>query len=136
MVTGDQLAIGIETAKRLGMGKLKAVNLILCSYLIFSCSAPLVSLNVSPHCFRCFAGTDFIEGKELMRDDLSDVELGQKILQVAGFAGVYPEHKHRIVQALQARGMLVGMTGMPSPVYCAYKLSELLLAQTLAAPTY
>jgi H+-transporting ATPase len=75
MVTGDQLAIGIETAKRLGMG------------------------------------TEFIEGSELMRDDLSDAELGQKILQVSGFAGVYPEHKHRIVQALQARGMLVGMTG-------------------------
>lgn len=28
-----------------------------------------------------------------------------------GFAGVYPEHKHRIVAALQARGRLVGMTG-------------------------
>ena len=28
-----------------------------------------------------------------------------------GFAGVYPEHKHRIVTALQAQGMLVGMTG-------------------------
>ena len=46
-----------------------------------------------------------------MRDDVDTKELGQKILQVAGFAGVYPEHKHRIVQALQARGMLVGMTG-------------------------
>ena len=32
-------------------------------------------------------------------------------LQVDGFAGVYPEHKHSIVEALQAQGRLVGMTG-------------------------
>lgn len=31
--------------------------------------------------------------------------------QVDGFAGVFPEHKHSIVEALQARGRLVGMTG-------------------------
>lgn len=30
---------------------------------------------------------------------------------VDGFAGVYPEHKHSIVEALQASGSLVGMTG-------------------------
>ena len=30
---------------------------------------------------------------------------------VDGFAGVYPEHKHAIVKALQAKGRLVGMTG-------------------------
>lgn len=30
---------------------------------------------------------------------------------VDGFAGVYPEHKHRIVEALQRKGRLVGMTG-------------------------
>ena len=30
---------------------------------------------------------------------------------VDGFAGVYPEHKHRIVDALQAKGMMIGMTG-------------------------
>lgn len=32
-------------------------------------------------------------------------------MKVDGFAGVYPEHKHRIVAALQSRGRLVGMTG-------------------------
>lgn len=32
--------------------------------------------------------------------------------QVDGFAGVYPEHKHRIVDALQSNGMMIGMTGM------------------------
>ena len=28
-----------------------------------------------------------------------------------GFAGVFPEHKHAIVEALQGKGRLVGMTG-------------------------
>lgn len=31
--------------------------------------------------------------------------------EVDGFAGVYPEHKYLIVQALQGRGRLIGMTG-------------------------
>lgn len=39
-------------------------------------------------------------------------------MQVDGFAGVYPEHKHRIVDALQGKGRLVGMTGAP-PILCA-----------------
>ena len=75
MVTGDQLAIGVETSRRLGMG------------------------------------TRFMEGKDLMHGEITDAELGQKILELDGFAGVYPEHKHRIVQAMQAKGMLIGMTG-------------------------
>ena len=109
MVTGDQLAIGIETAKRLKMGELSCcIGLMLA--LVHN-SGPNLIIDK-----RQNAGTEFIEGTELMRDDMSDTELGQKILQVSGFAGVYPEHKHRIVQALQARGMLVGMTGMPIPV--------------------
>ena len=37
--------------------------------------------------------------------------LDSHALQVDGFAGVFPEHKHSIVEALQARGRLVGMTG-------------------------
>jgi H+-transporting ATPase len=31
---------------------------------------------------------------------------------VDGFAGVYPEHKFAIVEALQANGALIGMTGV------------------------
>lgn len=77
MITGDNLQIGVETAKRLGMG------------------------------------TRFMEGKELMRGDLSSVQLGEKIVaeNIDGFAGVYPEHKFALVQAMQAKGMLIGMTG-------------------------
>ena len=112
MVTGDQLAIGKETSRRLGLGNYERLFLVL--YLLIikkgSCHMTLL-LTYGP------AGTDFVEGKDIMRTDMRPEELGQKILHVDGFAGVYPEHKHRIVQALQARGMLIGMTGMlPCPV--------------------
>lgn len=78
MVTGDQLAIAIETSRRLGMG------------------------------------TNIMEGKELMAggDSPEAIDaLGHKAALVDGYAGVYPEHKFAIVQALQSHGRLVGMTG-------------------------
>ena len=65
MVTGDQLAIGIETSRRLGLG----VNMM--------------------------------EGKELMGSDTDgplSAELIARANEADGFAGVYPEHKYRIVQ--------------------------------------
>ncbi len=34
-----------------------------------------------------------------------------QIAEADGFAGVYPEHKHRIVAEMQSKGLLVGMTG-------------------------
>ena len=75
MVTGDQLAIAVETCKRLGMG------------------------------------SNIMEGKELMSSTSEDVSFAETVNNQDGFAGVYPEHKHRIVSALQARKRLVGMTG-------------------------
>jgi H+-transporting ATPase len=75
MVTGDQLAIAVETSKRLGLG------------------------------------TNIMEGKALMAGATLNDELATQVNQVDGFAGVYPEHKHRIVDALQGKGRLVGMTG-------------------------
>ena len=72
---GDNFQIGVETARRLGMG------------------------------------TRFMEGKELMRQDITKDELGAQIAEYDGFAGVYPEHKFALVQAMQAKGMLIGMTG-------------------------
>lgn len=79
MITGDNVQIGVETSRRLGLG------------------------------------TKFMEGKELTRGDLSPKQLGDHIMAqgIEGFAGVYPEHKFALVQALQARGMLIGMTGAP-----------------------
>ena len=56
-------------------------------------------------------GTNFMEGKELMRADVSKEELGARAAEFDGFAGVYPEHKFALVQAMQAKGMLIGMTG-------------------------
>jgi len=50
-----------------------------------------------------------VTGPELHR--LSDAELGQTLAQVQVFARVAPEHKLRIVNALQAQGEVVAMTG-------------------------
>ena len=76
MVTGDQIAIGKETARRLGMG----TNIL---------DASLFS-ETSHHEAGQLA--DAIEGAD-------------------GFAQVYPEHKYHIVEVLQQRGHIVGMTG-------------------------
>ncbi|WP_043890993.1 cation-translocating P-type ATPase [Paenibacillus sp. Aloe-11] len=50
-----------------------------------------------------------VTGHEL--DRLSDEELSQIVEQVSIFARVTPEHKLRIVTALQKRGQIVAMTG-------------------------
>ncbi len=49
------------------------------------------------------------EGREL--DGLSPEKLGQLVQRTAVFARVAPEHKMRIVEALQAQGQVVAMTG-------------------------
>lgn len=49
------------------------------------------------------------EGREL--DGLSQAELAELVERSAVFARVAPEHKMRIVEALQARGHVVAMTG-------------------------
>ncbi len=52
---------------------------------------------------------EVIEGREL--DGMSDAELARRIEQVGVFARVAPEHKVKIVQALQRDGHVVAMTG-------------------------
>lgn len=70
---------------------------------------------------RLGMGTNFMEGKELMRADISKEELGARAAEFDGFAGVYPEHKFALVQAMQAKGMLIGMTGkFQSPQMCTF----------------
>ena len=76
MVTGDQLAIAQETAKKLGMGS----NILDASSL-----------------------------GELKQDAPSAVI--DSIEKADGFAQVFPEHKYHIVEDLQKRGHIVGMTG-------------------------
>jgi len=76
MVTGDQLAIARETAKKLGMG------------------------------------TNILDASSLgdsKRQENS--ETAESIEKADGFAQVFPEHKFHIVDVLQKRGHLVGMTG-------------------------
>ena len=76
MVTGDQLAIAKETAKKLGMG-----------------TAILDASGLG----------------DTKRDETA--ESGEAIEKADGFAQVFPEHKFHIVDVLQKRGHIVGMTG-------------------------
>jgi len=76
MVTGDQLAIGKEIARQLGLG----TNILDASVL-----------EDSPN-YQTGQLSDAIENSD-------------------GFAQVFPEHKYHIVDVLQRRKHLVGMTG-------------------------
>jgi H+-transporting ATPase len=76
MVTGDQLAIARETAKKLGMG----------TNILDAATLGDVKRQEAP------AVADSIEKAD-------------------GFAQVFPEHKFHIVDVLQRRGHIVGMTG-------------------------
>jgi H+-transporting ATPase len=76
MVTGDQLAIAKETAKKLGMG----ANIL-----------------------------DASDLGDVKRQETS--QMSDTIDEADGFAQVFPEHKFHIVDVLQKRGRIVGMTG-------------------------
>ena len=54
-------------------------------------------------------GQVIIDGREL--DSLSDAELNARLSHAAAFSRITPEHKMRLVQALQARGDIVAMLG-------------------------
>jgi Ca2+-transporting ATPase len=54
-------------------------------------------------------GQAIIDGREL--DTLSESDLNAKLPHVAAFSRITPEHKLRLVQALQARGDIVAMLG-------------------------
>ncbi|KAK7843627.1 plasma membrane atpase 2 [Quercus suber] len=79
MITGDQLAIGKETGRRLGMG----TNMYPSSALLGENKDELVS----------------------------SVPIDELIEEANGFAGVFPEHNFEILNRLQAKKHLVGMTG-------------------------
>ena len=76
MVTGDQLAIGREISRQLGLG------------------------------LHILDASGFDETKHHQGGQLADA-----IEQADGFAQVFPEHKYHIVDVLQQRGHIVGMTG-------------------------
>jgi len=54
-------------------------------------------------------GTNIIDATSFA--DKTDTEAQEVIENADGFAQVFPEHKYRIVELLQARGHIVGMTG-------------------------
>jgi H+-transporting ATPase len=76
MVTGDALAIAVETAKKLGMG----TNIL--------------------------DASGFGDPKHQ-----ASAKLVKEIESADGFAQVFPEHKFHIVEVLQKRNHIVGMTG-------------------------
>lgn len=57
---------------------------------------------------ECYAH-NIMEGHEL--DQLSQHDLNKQVVDITVYARVTPEHKLRIVQAWQANGMVVAMTG-------------------------
>jgi len=81
MVTGDQLLIGKETAKQLGLG----TNMFTTEALL-----------------KAKQGFGLVEGHASVEDLVEEAD---------GFAEVFPEHKHMIVKMLQDRGHMLGMTG-------------------------
>ena len=55
-------------------------------------------------------GTNIVSAREIFTHDGDDGD-GARIEQADGFAEVFPEHKFKIVRALQQAGHIVGMTG-------------------------
>ena len=62
---------------------------------------------------RLGLGVNIMDGAELLSAKATNREFAQHVEAMDGFAGVFPEHKHRIVEAVQSTGRLVGMTGIP-----------------------
>ncbi len=56
-------------------------------------------------------GTDLLPAGNLFEEGHPEKDTNDWVERADGFAEVFPEHKYRIVKALQARGHIVGMTG-------------------------
>lgn len=81
MITGDQLLIGKETAKQLGMGS---------------------NMFTTEELLKAKQGFGLVAGHASVEDLVEEAD---------GFAEVFPEHKYLIVQILKERKHMVGMTG-------------------------
>eukprot|EP01113_Clastostelium_recurvatum_P049840 TRINITY_DN92_c0_g1_i5.p1 TRINITY_DN92_c0_g1~~TRINITY_DN92_c0_g1_i5.p1 ORF type:complete len:1096 (+),score=356.01 TRINITY_DN92_c0_g1_i5:213-3500(+) len=94
MITGDQLAIAKETARRLGMGQ----NIF---------TAKLFHDRTAEEKKEAISG-----GKRRVLPKGAPLsKITQEIVNADGFSQVYPEHKFEIVQRLQEARHTVGMTG-------------------------
>ena len=81
MITGDQLLIGKETAKQLGMG---------------------TNMFTTEELLKAKQGFGLVNGHASVEDLVEEAD---------GFAEVFPEHKFMIVDILKSRQHMVGMTG-------------------------
>ncbi|ACK73622.1 ATPase, P-type (transporting), HAD superfamily, subfamily IC [Gloeothece citriformis PCC 7424] len=70
---------------------------------------PLTAMAIAHQLGIAESGDNILTGRELER--ISQPELEQEVEQVSIYARVSPEHKLRIVQALQKRDKFVAMTG-------------------------
>ncbi|KAI9504176.1 H(+)-ATPase [Coemansia spiralis] len=52
-----------------------------------------------------------LDANSLTDPDATEAQLADRCLHADGFAQVIPEHKYRVVELLQSKGLLVGMTG-------------------------
>ncbi|KAF9358349.1 hypothetical protein BGX26_001938 [Mortierella sp. AD094] len=52
-----------------------------------------------------------LDANHLVDSDKSEEEVTEHCIRADGFAQVIPEHKYRVVELLQKRGIIVGMTG-------------------------
>lgn len=52
-----------------------------------------------------------LDAHKLVDTSISEEQLSDRVVKADGFAHVIPEHKYRVVELLQKRGYLVGMTG-------------------------
>eukprot|EP00808_Paulinella_micropora_P011379 g70085.t1 len=82
MITGDHLLIAKETARRLGM------------------QTNILNSRTLP---------DTEAGKDVPQEVIE--EIGPTLIASAGFAQVFPQHKHLIVTGLKRLGYKIGMTG-------------------------
>lgn len=101
MITGDHAVTASAIAKELGI-------------LTSEKKPPLLPLEsgkvaVAELAVSSYLDTRVITGEELNR--MTDTDLSEQIYKYRVFARVSPEHKVRIVKALQKRGEVVAMTG-------------------------
>lgn len=60
---------------------------------------------------RLGMGTDILDAHYLADSTASEEEITEHCIQADGFAQVIPEHKYRVVELLQNKGVITGMTG-------------------------
>jgi len=61
--------------------------------------------------FRLGMGRVILDANHLVDPNKSEEEVTEHCVRADGFAQVIPEHKYRVVELLQKKGLLVGMTG-------------------------